>query len=130
MKFNVKIIIAPEEGECMVDNIEVSAPSHHVAICEALDQLADAPGAWHEGEMPRSLAYVADRIDPRPEDEPEELFFLRSTPENEWTVIAGEEQRLATPEEADMLADAGKVTGCFSVKNQNWRELPLMPRRR
>lgn len=121
MKFLVKLIEVPDIGEAQAHEFAVHAPNHTTAIEQVMEEVGDE-------QVPtdaRSVAYVAEKIDRRDEDEPEEIFFLR-TPltAGGWKAIDGEDVRDATPEEAAALAAAGIEVGCYGMKNDKFRELP------
>jgi len=121
LKFIVKIIEVPDVGQAQVHELAIHAPSHTTAIEQAIEDIGDQLVPCDA----RSIAYVAEKVDRRDEDEPEEIFFLRTPLTAEgWKAIDGEDVRDATPEEAAALAAAGFEVGCFGLKNKNFRELP------
>ncbi|MGH9677066.1 MAG: hypothetical protein ACRD36_08185 [Candidatus Acidiferrum sp.] len=114
MKFIVKIIQASDIGGVDMAEFTVTAPSHLHAIQTAIENIGDAASLTPEL---RSLAYVAEKIDRHPDDEPEEIFFIRKTVTAPWYVIDGDEERQATAEEEKALAEANAIAGCYGMKN-------------
>ena len=115
MKFIVKLIQVPDIGDAEVAEFAIQAPSHIAAIEEAMDNLGD------DRDMPtdaRSLAYVAEKIERRPEDEPETIFLLKKPQQPGWFAVDGETTREANPEELAALAAENAQGGCWGYKNK------------
>jgi hypothetical protein len=119
LKFIVKLIEVPDIGEAEAHEFAIQAPNHITAIEQVIAEVGDD----HLPLDVRSVAYVAERIDRTPQDEPAEIFFIRRVLQGGWQVIDGDDLRDATPEEAAALAAAGFEVGCFGLKNKNFREL-------
>ena len=126
MKFIVKLIQVPDIGQAEVHEFAVQSPSHVMAIQQAIEKIGDK----HLPVDLRSVAYVAEKVDRRPEDEPEEIFFMRRPlTMGGWVAIEGEDVRDATPEETADLAAAGLESGIYGRKNEKFRELPKRKKR-
>jgi hypothetical protein len=119
VKFLVKVIEVPDIGNAEVHELIVEAPNHTAAIWDVMDQIGGE--IWTPTEA-RSLAYVADKVDRNPHDEPEALWLFRFDANEPWRVQDGETQRDATEEENEMLRAAGKEVGFFQLKNSQLTE--------
>jgi len=120
MKFIVKLIQVPDIGEADVSEFAIEAPSHVIAIEEVIAQVSDAHIPQEDW---RSVAYVAEKVDRRPEDEPEAIYFIRGKLEVGWLCIDGDSTRAATEEEAKALAEQTPGIGCYSMKNGRFKKL-------
>jgi hypothetical protein len=119
LKFIVKIIEVPDIGQPEVSEFAIQAPSHVTAIEEVIAQISEA----HIPGQARSVAYIAEKVDRRPEDEPEKIFFIRGNLQVGWQCIDGDETRDATDEEAKALAEQTPGIGCYVVENTKFRKL-------
>lgn len=115
MKFIVKMIQVPDIGDAEVAEFAIQAMSHTAAIEEIIDQVGeDAPTPTQA----RSVAYVAEKIDRRPEEEPETIFLLKKPQQPGWFAVDGETTRDLTEEELAALAAENAEGGCWRYKNK------------
>lgn len=127
MKFIVKVIEVPDIGDAQVAEFAIKAPSHVAAIEEVIDQAGD------DASMPieaRSVAYVAEKIERRPEDEPENVYLLKKPQQPGWFAVDGDQTRDANEEELAALAEAGAQGGCWSYKNKKAEKRPSRKERK
>lgn len=127
MKFIVKQIQVPDIGDAEVAEFAIQAPSHTAAIEEVIDQVGeDAPMPTHA----RSVAYVAEKIERRPEDEPETIFLLKKPQQPGWFALDGEVTRDLTEEELAALAAENAEGGVWGYKNKKASKRPDRKERR